>query len=101
MAGTADADTATSVAADVRVDIPGWAIPVVEDPAAGGRAAAVTRVAVIPVAVTQAEVIRGVVIRAAVATHITKPSYEAKVLPASALPALGPLRERALQFRLP
>jgi hypothetical protein len=79
MAGTADADTATSVAADVRVDIPGWAIPVAEDPVEDGRAAAIPA-AVTPAVVTQAEVIqvevtRVVVIRAAVATHITKPSY--------------------------
>jgi hypothetical protein len=63
MAGTAD--PAGSVAADVPVDIPGWAIPVgdrvAEDPAADGRAAA-TPVEVIPVEVTPA------------ATHITKPS---------------------------
>jgi hypothetical protein len=74
MAGTADADTAMSVAADVRVDIPGWAIPVVEDPAADGRAAA-TPAAVIQVEATPAVVTRVGVIPAAVATHITKPGY--------------------------
>jgi hypothetical protein len=100
MAGTADADTATSVAADVRVDIPGWAIPAVEDPAAA-IPVAVTQAAVTPEVVIQVVAIPVVVIRAAVATPITKPSYQAKLLPASALPALGPLRERALQFRLP
>jgi hypothetical protein len=84
MAGTAGAATATSVAADVRVDIPGWAIPVAEDPVEDGRAAAipaavtpaaVTQVGVTPAEVIQVEVTRVVVIRAAVATHITKPSY--------------------------
>ena len=58
-----------SVAADVRVDIPGWVIP-----AADGRAAvtpaAVTRAAVIQVVVTPV-----VVIPVAAATHITKPGY--------------------------
>jgi hypothetical protein len=96
MAGTVDVDTVTSVAADVRVDIPGWAIPVVEDPAADGRAAVtqaeVTRVVVIRAEVIPVVVIPVVVIRAA-ATRIAKPCYQAKLLPASALSALGPLRE--------
>ena len=74
MAGTADADTATSVAADVRVDIPGWVIP-----AADGRAAvtpaAVTRAAVIQVVVIPAEVTLAEVIPVAAATHITKAGY--------------------------
>jgi hypothetical protein len=101
MAGTVDVDTVTSVAADVRVDIPGWAIPVVEDPAADGRAAVtqaevtqaeVTRVVVIRAEVIPVVVIPVVVIRAA-ATRIAKPCYQAKLLPISALSALGPLRE--------
>jgi hypothetical protein len=51
MAGTADTDTAMSGAVDVRVDIPGWAIPV-----ADGRAAVtpvVIQVEVTPAVVTQ------------------------------------------------
>ena len=66
MAGTAAADTATPVAADVRVDIPGWVIPVVD-----GRAA-VAQAVVIPAAAIPVEVIQGeVVTRVAVTAEDT------------------------------
>jgi hypothetical protein len=68
MAGTADVATAMSVAADVRLDIPGWVVPVVADPAADGRAAA------IPAAHIPAVVIRVVVIRAGVTPAVTTAS---------------------------